>query len=93
MESLIELGVDTVLTSGQVGTAVEGIENLKNLVTQADDRIEIMAGGKVAPENAKLLLENTGAHTLHASLGVAGKNYSALEKVQQLKNCIADREE
>ncbi|HKL58980.1 MAG TPA: copper homeostasis protein CutC, partial [Sphaerochaeta sp.] len=42
LETLIELGVDRLLTSGLEATVIEGIEVLAALVKQAGDRIIIM---------------------------------------------------
>ena len=47
LERLIELGVDRVLTSGGRPTALEGVENLAALVTRANGRLVVMAGGRL----------------------------------------------
>ncbi|KXX69678.1 copper homeostasis protein CutC [Flammeovirga sp. SJP92] len=67
LEDLIGLGVDRVLTSGQMMTAPEGVEVLKGLVEQADGRIEIMAGSGVLPKNVKEIIEKTGVTAVHSS--------------------------
>ena len=64
LESIIEAGCNRILTSGQKNTAMEGIEAIKSLVKQADDRIEIMAGSGVNADNALTLL-HTGVDALH----------------------------
>ncbi len=64
LENIIETGCNRILTSGQKNTAMEGIEALKNLVKQANGRIEIMAGSGVNADNA-LTLVNTGVNALH----------------------------
>lgn len=64
LEDIIETGCNRVLTSGQKNTAMAGIENIKNLVEQANGRIEIMAGSGVNADNAKMLLY-TGVNALH----------------------------
>lgn len=66
LETAIELGFCRILTSGGALTAIEGREALAALVTQADGRIEIMAGGGVTALNAGDLLM-TGVHALHGS--------------------------
>lgn len=66
LETLIAAGCGRVLTSGGCNTAVEGIENLRGLVTQAAGRIEIMAGSGVDASNARLLAA-TGVDALHFS--------------------------
>ncbi|MBB6462829.1 copper homeostasis protein CutC [Flammeovirga kamogawensis] len=67
LEDLIELGVDRVLTSGAKMTALEGVEELKALVEQADDRIEIMAGSGVLPVNVKEIILKSGVTAVHSS--------------------------
>ena len=64
LENIIETGCNRILTSGQKNTAMEGIENLKSLVKQANGRIEIMAGSGVNADNAQTLI-HTGVDALH----------------------------
>lgn len=67
LETLINLGFDRVLTSGQCATAEEGIPCLKKLVEQANGRIVIVPGCGVSPTNAARILQETGAVEIHAS--------------------------
>lgn len=64
LETIIELGCERILTSGQRNSAIDGIGLLKTLAEKAGSRIEIMAGGGVSAQNATQLLE-TGVHALH----------------------------
>ncbi|MEP5611556.1 MAG: copper homeostasis protein CutC [Cyclobacteriaceae bacterium] len=64
---LIQLGFDRLLTSGQAKTAIEGIEVIRDLVQQADGRIQVMAGSGVNPDNACELVE-AGVDALHFSI-------------------------
>lgn len=64
LETIIELGCERILTSGQKNTAIEGIDLLKTLAEKAGNRIEIMAGAGVSAANASQLLE-AGVHALH----------------------------
>lgn len=66
LDTLIQLKVDTVLTSGGKNKAIEGIDNLKKLVLQADNKIEIMAGSGVRPHNVELLYQ-IGIRSFHLS--------------------------
>jgi len=65
LEQLIELGVDRILTSGQYMTAFEGKKLIGELVKQAKDRIIIMPGSGVNPQNIKTLREETQAIEFH----------------------------
>lgn len=66
LEAIVEAGVDRVLTGGGPGTAVEGVDMLRDLVYEALGRITIMAGGKVRADNARSLVDQTGVAELHA---------------------------
>ncbi|HOB41016.1 MAG: copper homeostasis protein CutC [Limnochordia bacterium] len=69
LQTLMDLGVDRVLTSGQRPTAVEGLPLLRELIELADGRISIMPGGGVRPHNVHELLQlpigeiHTGSRT------------------------------
>jgi len=67
LETAIDLGVDTILTSGQQNSAKEGIELLTKLVERSAGRIEIMPGSGVNAEIIKELYERTGATAYHMS--------------------------
>lgn len=71
LESLIELGVERVLTSGQAATALAGQERLAALVRVARGRIEIIAAGGVRPENVATLWAASGVPAVHFSASVA----------------------
>lgn len=66
LETLIDAGVQRVLTAGGKGTALEGAAVLESLVEQAADRIVVLAGGKVRGDNARELIARTGVRELHA---------------------------
>lgn len=67
LEAIIDLGCERVLTSGGYPTAPEGIAVLRQLVVQADERIIVMPGSGITPENAAELIKNTGAKEIHGS--------------------------
>lgn len=50
MDQLIKMGFKRILTSGSDRSVVDGINRLKELVSYANGRIEIMAGGGVTQE-------------------------------------------
>ena len=68
LEELIEVGCERVLTSGQQPTAPEGADLIARLQQQADDRIIIMPGSGVRPENVVALAKQTGCVEFHSSL-------------------------
>lgn len=67
IETLIELGCDRILTSGFRSTALEGINNLKDLQTKYGDKIQLLMGGKVNSTNANQLIQETGINQIHSS--------------------------
>ena len=67
IETLIQLGCDRILTSGFRSTALEGINNLKDLQTKYGDQIEFLMGGKVNSTNANQLINETGILQIHSS--------------------------
>ncbi len=67
LEQIISLGCDTLLTSGQRPTAIEGIPLLSELVAKADGKIVIMPGSGVNEDNIAILAKETKATEFHFS--------------------------
>jgi copper homeostasis protein len=67
IQTLIDLKVDRVLTSGFQSTAVEGMEMLTYLQRTFGKDIEFLVGGKVNATNAVQIIQQTQIHQLHAS--------------------------
>lgn len=67
VETIINLGFDRILTSGQKETAVEGIEQLKSILSLSSNQIEIMAGSGINAKNAGLFKE-LGVDAIHFSI-------------------------
>lgn len=67
LETLIELGIERVLTSGQESSCMEGLEQIAHLNRQARDRIIILPGGGITLRNAARIVEATGVVELHLS--------------------------
>lgn len=65
LETLVALGVERVLTSGQAATAPEGAETIARLVRQAAGRIGVLPGGGVTPDNVAALVRATGVTEVH----------------------------
>jgi len=67
LETLIDLGVDRVLTSGQERSALEGLDLIAELVRLAGDRIVVMPGGGLNERNLARILRQSGAREFHVS--------------------------
>ncbi len=65
LETLVELGVDRVLTSGQEPTVLEGADTIAALVEAAGDRIIVMPGGGITARNAARIVAITGVREIH----------------------------
>ena len=67
LEDIIRLGCSRILTSGHATAAPEGAVVIKELVGQAGDRIIVMPGSGVTPDNVRMLAEVTGASEFHGT--------------------------
>ncbi|MEM7582205.1 MAG: copper homeostasis protein CutC [Acidobacteriota bacterium] len=65
LDTLIELGVDRLLTSGQEPSVLEGTELIRELVTRAGDRLTVMPGCGITARNLRRILAETGAREIH----------------------------
>lgn len=62
-----QLGISTILTSGQAPSCIAGIERMKELVKAAGDDITILAGAGINADAVKMLLAQTGLTAFHMS--------------------------
>ncbi len=67
METIIEIGVNRVLTSGLAPKAVDCVQLLAELQKRFGERIEILAGSGVNEANVRTLIEKTGITQYHSS--------------------------
>jgi copper homeostasis protein len=67
LETLIELGVQRVLTSGQEPTVLEGLDLITRLVQRAGDRIVVLPGGGITPGNVQQIVQTAHPKELHVS--------------------------
>jgi copper homeostasis protein len=65
LETLIELGVDRVLTSGQEASVLEGLPLIAGLVARAGDRIIVMPGGGITARNADRIVAAAKPKEIH----------------------------
>lgn len=67
LDTLIELGVPRVLTSGQAASAPAGAAAIRALVQRAADRLMVMAGAGVRDGNVRDLVAASGVREVHLS--------------------------
>ena len=65
LDTLVELGVERVLTSGGASSALAGASSLARLVEKAGDRIGILAGGSITPANVAEVVRASGVREVH----------------------------
>ncbi|TXF87833.1 copper homeostasis protein CutC [Neolewinella aurantiaca] len=80
LETLIDLNVNRILTSGQAATVPEGKELIRQLVARAGDRIGILPGCGITPENVAEMVTYTGVTEFHATA------FATLESPMQHQN-------
>ena len=85
LEDVISCGFSTILTSGTFPNVMEGKEVLKQLVIQANNRIEIMPGGGLRSTNILELNEMVNANWYHSSAITDGSGIANSEEIVQLK--------
>ena len=73
LETLIELGVDRVLTSGQEPSVLEGLPLIVELMKRACDRIVIMPGGGITARNVERIVAAARPREMH---------FAALEPIE-----------
>lgn len=96
LEDIIKLGCTRILTSGGYPTAMEGKDQLQQLVSLADNRIKIMVGSGIRSSNIKEIQSHTKASVFHASARktVSSKmNYQHASMHEQLEKISIDEQE
>ena len=67
LETAREMGLCTILTSGQAASAPQGAALLRQLTERAGKDVEILAGAGVSAQNIPVLAAQTGARAFHLS--------------------------
>jgi copper homeostasis protein len=65
LQTLIDLDVDRVLTSGQEASVLEGLPLIAELIERADDRIIVMPGGGITPRNVARIVAVAKPKEIH----------------------------
>lgn len=74
VKSLVDMGVDRILTSGQADKAVSGINKIAAINSEFGEKITIMAGSGVSADNVGKIIRETGVKDIHCSAsGVVNK--------------------
>jgi len=65
LETLVQLRVARVLTSGGAPAALDGVEAIASLVRRAAGQIQVMAGGGVREETVQEIVHRSGVSEVH----------------------------
>ncbi|MBO7342769.1 MAG: copper homeostasis protein CutC [Alistipes sp.] len=76
LDQIISLGCDRLLTSGQKPSAELGTELLAELVKQAAERIIIMPGAGINPQNIALIEQKTAATEFHSTAAINDHDFA-----------------
>jgi len=67
LDSLLELGIDRLLTSGQAASAKYGVPLIRELVRRAGNGLSVVAGGGIRVEHVVAVIRATGVREIHTS--------------------------
>ncbi|WP_277110682.1 copper homeostasis protein CutC [Chryseobacterium taklimakanense] len=88
IKHLIDTGFKAVLTSGGKSSAMEGKENLRNLIEKYGSQIEILIGGGVRSGNITELKNFTKGTHFHSSAIPSYEVFASDEEIKKLKKSI-----
>ena len=86
----IDLGFDTILSSGGKETALEGLSVLSEMQALANGKINIMPGSGISSINAKQILSNCHFDWIHSSCSTQkdAERFTDVQLIKGLKNAI-----
>ena len=90
LDTLLELGVDRILTSGQAANAMAGARLIGRLQQHAGERAIILPAVGIGSHNAAELVRQTGVHELHIGSAVRERIPSQMIHKNHLTKMGAD---
>lgn len=92
IKQLIDLGFDRVLTSGGLGSTNEYLDDLKNLIDEYKDEIEIIVGGGVRHDNIEVIHSKLNHDVYHLSAKhLAGNQMQHIETDEKHLSMFMDK--
>lgn len=96
LDILIQYGVDRILSSGTTWSsadgAFEGVRMLEQLMLKAENRLELVVGGGVGPDNAGKILQQLPVEnhstSIHAYSSVLDEGEVSVERVRSLCTAV-----
>lgn len=92
LHTLLDLGVDRLLTSGQAPTAVAGLPLLRRLHSLAEPRLTLLAGGRITEADLPLLLRS-GLPELHLGSAASRDSQTRAHLVRRIVSLVRDSPE
>lgn len=68
----VALGYGKILSSGGAATAIDGTATLAAMVVEAGERLSIIAGSGVKPDNVARIITDAGVREVHGSASTVG---------------------
>jgi copper homeostasis protein len=90
INTCIEMGFKTILTSGNASKIDLGMEAVQEAVVQFGNQIQLMLGGGLRSSNALKIKEITQASCFHTSGIVDDSEIANLTEINALKNVISN---
>ena len=87
MNTLIDIGFDRILTSGQSDTVEKGLKMLLELKEKANGKISIMPGGCINENNCHIFLKN-GFNEIHLSAKKKKKENEPIADPEIIKKVV-----
>ena len=87
LHQLIKLKVNRLLTSGQMKTAIKGINMIKKLIILSEDKIKIMPGSGINPGNISEFTK-LSLNEIHGSFSKQEKNNKSTSNIDMILNCL-----
>ena len=87
LHQLIKLKVNRLLTSGQMKTAIKGIDMIKKLIIISEDKIKIMPGSGINPGNISKFTK-LSLNEIHGSFSKQEKNNKSTSNINMILNCL-----
>lgn len=89
---LADLGFDRILTSGGEKTVWAGIDKLRELISLANGKIEILPGSGIRPDNVQKIIEHSRCNQIHATLTKINPSMTDLNKTKLNFNDVSSIE-
>jgi copper homeostasis protein len=84
LDNLIDLGITRVLTGGTELRAADGVSVIREMISRAAGRIEILCGGGVRRDNVRRIIEATGGNQVHFSMRKTGDSFFTEAELRDL---------